>query len=48
MAALVHYDWPDSEDREALLHRVHNDGRELHSLVTQAYFDYPIEESSGR
>ena len=48
MAALVHYDWPDTEDREGLLQRVRDDGRELHSLVTQAYFDYPIEETSGR
>ena len=48
MAALVHYDWPDTDDRQALLQRVREDGRELHFLVTQAYFDYPIEESSGR
>ena len=48
MAALVHYDWPDAADRETLLQRVRDDSRELHSLVTQAYFDYPIEESSGR
>ena len=48
LAALMHYDWPDTKDRQDLLQRVRDDGRELHSLVTQAYFDYPIEESSGR
>ena len=48
MAALVHYDWPDTDDRRALLQRVRDEGRDLHHLVTQAYFDYPIEDSPGR
>lgn len=48
MAARVHYDWPDTEDRRELLQRVRDDGRELHSLVIQAFFDYPIEDASPR
>lgn len=47
MAALVHYDWPDTDDRRELLHRVRDEGRDLHRLVTQAYFDYSIADTSG-
>ena len=43
LSALVHYDWPDREDREGLLRQVDEHCRELHRLVTVTYFDYPIE-----
>ena len=40
--ALVQYHWPDSEDREELLSHALEQSRELHLLVTAAYFDYPV------
>ena len=48
LGALIHYDWPDVEDREDLLRRVIRYCRELHQLVTVAYFDYPIEDFPAR
>ena len=48
MAALIHYDWPDSEDRRGLLRQVREHCRELHHLITAAYFDYPVDEFQGR
>ena len=47
MGALVHYDWPDREDRDDLLRQVGESCRELHHLVTVAYFDYPVEDASA-
>jgi uncharacterized alpha-E superfamily protein len=43
MAALIHYEWPDSEDRHELLRQVLEHCRELHHLVTATYFEYPVE-----
>ncbi len=48
LGALVHYDWPDSEDYENLLRQAGEYCRELHRVVTSAYFNYPIEDSPGR
>ena len=48
MAALIHYDWPDREDRHELLEQVREYCRELHHLVTAAYFDYPVDDVPGR
>jgi uncharacterized alpha-E superfamily protein len=48
MAALIHYDWPDREDRHELLRQVREYCRELHYLVTAAYFDYPVEDVPAR
>ena len=48
LGALVHYDWPDSEDREKFLHQVEQYCRELHHAVTASYFDYPIEDPPAR
>ena len=45
MGALIHYDWPDREDRDDLLRQVGESCRELHRLVTVAYFDYPVEDA---
>lgn len=44
MGALIHYDWPDREDREDVLQQVREYCWELHGLITEAYFDYPIED----
>ena len=46
IGALVHYDWPDREDHEEFLQQVGEYCRELHSLVTASYFEYPVEEMS--
>ena len=45
LAALVHYEWPDRDDRDDLLRQVSEDCRTLHSFVTDAYFEYPIEDT---
>ena len=47
-AALVHNDWLDKEDRHSLLRQVKEYCRELHHLITTAYFDYPIDDHPGR
>lgn len=44
LGALVHYEWPDTEDRLQLLKRVHEYGRDLHGLVNAAYFEYAVED----
>ena len=41
LCALIHYDWPDREEREVLLRWVREDCRRLHELVIAAYIDYP-------
>ena len=48
LSALIHYDWPDCRDRESLLRQVREHSRELHHLVTAAYFEYPVEDSPTR
>ncbi len=45
LCALIRYEWPDREDREALLTQVGEDCRKLHALVVAAYIDYAIEDS---
>ena len=47
-AALIHYEWPDREDRRELLMQVREYCRDLHFLVTAAYFDYPVEDFPTR
>ena len=46
--ALIHYNWPDGENRPKLLRQVQQYSRELHHLLADAYFDYPIEELPAR
>ena len=45
LCTLVCYEWPDREDREALLVQVGEECRKLHALVTTAYIDYAVEDS---
>ena len=47
-AALIHYEWPDRKDRQEVLGQVRDYCRELHNLVTAAYFDYPVEDFPSR
>ena len=44
LGALVHRDWPDTEDREELLKRARDNCREVHGLVTASYFEYSVED----
>ena len=44
LGTLIRYEWPDREDREAVLIQVGDDCRKLHSLVMTAYIDYAIED----
>ena len=48
LGAMVHYDWPDSEDHEKFLSQVGKYCRELHRALTAAYFDYSIEDAPAR
>ena len=45
LGSLVHYEWPDRTDREGLLRQVGSLCRDLHDLITAAYFDYPVESA---
>ena len=47
LSSLIHREWPDREDREELLRQLDADSRNLHRLVVEAYFDYPVEGLSG-
>ena len=47
-AAFIRYQWPDNEDRQELLLQARDQCRELHSLITAAYFDYAAEIFPGR
>ena len=47
-AALIHYQWPDGEDRQELLQQARGHCRELHHLLAAAYFDYAAENFPGR
>ena len=48
LVAMVHYDWPDSQDRGKFLNQVGKYCRELHHVLSSAYFDYPIEDAPAR
>lgn len=45
LCALVRYEWPDREDRAAVLRQVADDCRKLHGLVTAAYVEYAIDDA---
>ncbi len=40
-SAMLHYEWPDSDNREGVLELVAALCLELHNLMTTTYFDYP-------
>ena len=44
LSSMINYEWPDEEERVALLREISKGADELHPLITQAYFDYPIQE----
>ena len=43
LGALVHYEWPDREDKVEFLRQVRERCFELHDLVAATYFDYEPE-----
>ena len=45
LSAMINYEWPDEEERVALLREISEGTEELHFLITAAYFDYPVEEA---
>ena len=47
LSALVHYEWPDREDREGLLRQVNRLCQDLHQLVTEIYFYYSADPPPG-
>ena len=44
LAAMINYEWPDEEERIPLLREIGQGAEELHLLITEAYFDYPVQE----
>ena len=44
LTAAINYEWPDREDRTALLREVSEYCGDLHHLITAAYFEYPVRE----
>ena len=44
LSSLINNEWPDNEDRVALLREVDEYASELHLIVTAAYFEYPVQE----
>ena len=48
LCALIRYEWPDREDRAALLSQVREHCFKLHGLVTAAYIDYDFEDAPVR
>ncbi len=47
LVAMVHYDWPDTADRQRLLIRLRSRCLELHSLVSTAFFNYDLPGRSA-
>ncbi len=48
LASLISNEWPDRDDREALLREFDEYCGELHYLITAAYFEYPVQEPRPR
>ena len=48
MSALVNYDWLDQDDQQALLRRLDAHGRDLHDLVADSFFNYPVHDAPVR
>ncbi len=44
LSSMINYEWPDEEERLPLLRQISEGADELHLLITEAYFDYPIQE----
>jgi len=47
LLSLMQNEWPDSRDREGLLRRVLSEATNLHFMINEAYFDYPLNVRAG-
>ncbi|MCY4583113.1 MAG: alpha-E domain-containing protein [Chloroflexi bacterium] len=47
MLSLLQNEWPDSRERETLLRRVLDEASNLHFMISEAYFDYPLNVRAG-
>ncbi len=45
LGALIRFDWPDRKDKVAFLRQVREYSLQLHHLVSNAYFDYAVEDA---
>ncbi len=45
LSSFINNEWPDHEDRITLIREVDEYAKELHFLITAAYFEYPVQES---
>lgn len=43
LGALLRYDWPDCDDRDEVLRQVLAHSRQLHTLLSETYFEYAIQ-----
>ena len=43
LSAMINYEWPDEEERVPLLREISEEAQDLHVLITDAYFDFPME-----
>ena len=43
LSAMINYEWPDEEEPIRLLREIAEGTNELHYLITEAYFDYPVQ-----
>ena len=48
LRALIRHDWPDRDDREAVLARAGRHCRELHDQVIAACIDYDVDDAPAR
>ena len=48
LCALIRYEWPDHQDRPALLSQARGHCFRLHELVNAAYIDYDVEDAPVR
>ena len=48
MSALVNYAWLDQDDPKALLRQLNEHGRDLHDLLTDLFFNYPVHDVPAR
>ena len=44
LSALLRYDWPDRVESTQMLRQARQYSRELHAMVNETYFEYPLEQ----
>lgn len=46
LSSLIRYEWPDTEDHARMLARAHTLAFRLHEQISEAWFDYEIDETA--